>query len=36
MRNTEIGGVLGLSQLKKLNRNINLRNKNFNFFCKFR
>ena len=32
MRNTEIGGVLGLSQLKKLNRNINLRNKNFNFF----
>ena len=32
MRNTEIGGVLGLSQLKKLNKNIKLRNKNFNFF----
>lgn len=32
-RNTEIGAVLGLSQLKKLDRSIEIRNKNFKRFC---
>lgn len=32
-RNTEIGAVLGLSQLKKLDKSINIRNKNFKRFC---
>ena len=34
LRNTEIGAVLGLSQLKKLNKNIKLRTRNFKFFLK--
>jgi len=32
VRNTEIGGLLGLSQLKRLDKNIEKRNYNFNFF----
>ena len=32
VRNTEIGGILGLSQLKRLDKNIEKRNYNFNFF----
>lgn len=32
-RNTEIGAVLGLSQLKKLDKSIEIRNKNFKRFC---
>jgi CDP-6-deoxy-D-xylo-4-hexulose-3-dehydrase len=32
MRPTEIGGILGLSQLKRLSKNIQKRNKNFEFF----
>ena len=32
VRNTEIGAVLGLSQLKRLNKNILKRNKNHEFF----
>lgn len=31
-RNTEIGAVLGLSQLKKLNKMIEIRNKNYSLF----
>jgi CDP-6-deoxy-D-xylo-4-hexulose-3-dehydrase len=31
-RNNEIGAVLGLNQLKRLDQNIKLRNRNFNFF----
>ncbi len=34
MRNNEIGGILGINQLKKLDRNIKLRNRNFNYFLK--
>ena len=34
-RNNEIGAVLGINQLKRLNKNIKLRNKNFLFFLKF-
>ena len=34
MRPTEIGGILGLSQLKKLDRNIRKRNNNFEYFVK--
>ena len=34
VRNTEIGAVLGLSQLKRLNKNILKRNKNHEFFLK--
>ena len=33
-RNNEIGAVLGINQLKRLNKNIKLRNRNFNFFLK--
>ena len=33
-RNNEIGAVLGLNQLKRLNKNIKLRNKNFHLFLK--
>ncbi len=33
-RNTEIGAVLGINQLKRLNKNIVLRNKNMEFFTK--
>ena len=32
LRNTEIGAVLGISQLKRLDKNIKLRTKNLNFF----
>jgi len=32
LRNTEIGAVLGISQLKRLDKNIELRTKNLNFF----
>ncbi len=32
MRNTEIGGILGLSQLKRLDANIKRRNENFDRF----
>ena len=32
MRSTEINAVLGINQLKKLDRNIKLRNRNFKFF----
>jgi CDP-6-deoxy-D-xylo-4-hexulose-3-dehydrase len=32
LRNTEIGAVIGISQLKRLDKNIKLRNRNFNFF----
>jgi CDP-6-deoxy-D-xylo-4-hexulose-3-dehydrase len=32
LRNTEIGAVLGINQLKKLDRNIRLRNDNLKFF----
>ncbi len=31
-RNNEIGGLLGINQLKNLNKNIILRNKNFKYF----
>ena len=34
MRNTEIGGVLGLSQLKKIDKKIIKRNKNFYYYLK--
>ncbi len=34
VRSTEINAVLGLNQLKSLNKNINKRNNNFNFFLK--
>ena len=33
-RNNEIGGLLGLSQLKRLDRNIKKRNENFRYFLK--
>ncbi len=33
-RNNEIGAVLGINQLKKLNKNIKLRNINFKYFLK--
>ena len=33
-RNNEIGAVMGLNQLKRLNNNIKLRNRNFNYFVK--
>jgi len=32
MRNNEIGGVLGISQLKRLDNNVKLRKKNFQYF----
>tara|TARA_B100000989_G_C19497838_1_gene452887 strand:- start:250 stop:1440 length:1191 start_codon:yes stop_codon:yes gene_type:complete len=32
MRNTEIAGIMGISQLKRLNYNIKKRNENFNYF----
>ena len=32
VRNTEIGGVLGLEQIKRLDKNIAKRNKNFEYF----
>ena len=32
VRNTEIGGVLGLEQIKRLDKNIAIRNKNFEYF----
>ena len=32
-RNTELGAVLGLSQLSKLNNSIDIRNKNYKKFC---
>jgi len=31
-RNTEIGGILGISQLKRIDKNIKLRNDNFLYF----
>ena len=31
-RNNEIGAVMGLNQLKRLNKNITLRNRNFKYF----
>ena len=34
VRNTEIGGILGLSQLNRLNQNIKKRYDNFDFFLK--
>ena len=34
MRNNEIGGLLGLGQLKKLDKNNKIRNNNFKFFLK--
>jgi CDP-6-deoxy-D-xylo-4-hexulose-3-dehydrase len=34
MRNTEIGALIGLNQLKKLDKNISLRNKNLKIFLK--
>ena len=34
LRNNEIGGILGNSQLKNLDRNVIKRNNNFNFFLK--
>ena len=34
MRSTEINAVLGLNQLKKLDKNIAVRNKNFIYFIK--
>ena len=34
VRGTEINGVLGLNQLKRLDKNIKFRNRNFNFFLK--
>ena len=34
MRNNEIGAVIGINQLKRLNKNIKLRTKNFLFFLK--
>ena len=33
-RNNEIGAVLGINQLKHLNKNIKLRNINFKYFLK--
>lgn len=33
-RNTELNAVLGLSQLKKLGKSIEIRNKNYSKFCK--
>ena len=32
MRNNEIGALIGLNQLKSLDKNIKIRSKNFNFF----
>ena len=34
VRNTEIGGVLGLEQIKRLDKNINKRNLNHKYFLK--
>ena len=34
VRGTEINGVLGLNQLKRLDKNIKYRNQNFNIFFK--
>ncbi len=34
MRNTEIGGVLGINQLKRLDKNIKRRNQNLEYFLK--
>ena len=34
VRNTEIGGILGLSQLKRLDANIEVRTKKLTFFLK--
>lgn len=34
LRNTEIGAILGISQLKRLNNNIKLRNRNLKLFIK--
>jgi CDP-4-dehydro-6-deoxyglucose reductase, E1 len=33
-RNTELGAVIGINQLKRLNKNNILRNRNFNYFLK--
>ena len=33
-RNNEIGAILGINQLKRLNKNIILRRKNFNIFLR--
>ena len=33
-RNTEIGAVIGLNQLKRLNKNNSLRTRNFKLFLK--
>lgn len=33
-RNNEIGGVMGINQLKRLDKNISLRNRNFLFFIR--
>jgi CDP-6-deoxy-D-xylo-4-hexulose-3-dehydrase len=32
MRNTEIGGLIGISQLKRLDENVQFRQKNFEYF----
>ena len=34
MRNNEIGAVIGINQLKRLNQNIRLRTRNFKYFLK--
>ena len=34
MRNNEIGGVLGISQLKNIDKNIKLRQRNFQYFLR--
>ena len=34
LRNTEIGGVLGQSQIKRIDQNIQKRNKNFDYFLR--
>ena len=34
LRNTEIGAIIGINQLKRLNNNILKRNKNFSYFLK--
>ena len=34
LRSTEINAVLGQTQLSRLNKNINIRNKNFKYFIK--
>ena len=34
VRNTEIGGIIGLNQLKDLDKNIKIRNNNFKYFIR--